>query len=202
MTDDSLAEIIAGLETLALGCGFTNTTKIDVATINVRQEVRDACTEDKCQTYGKSWSCPPACGSLAECEKELRQFKAGLILQSTGKLDDPFDYETISRTGEEHSARLLSFHKKLETFFTPAEAGQSSLAVNRNTGRSWLLLGSGCCKLCKQCTYPQSPCLYPEKMIISMEAMGILVSEFCRANNIPYYYGPNTLTFVGCLLIK
>jgi hypothetical protein len=34
-----------------------------------------------------------------------------------------------------------------------------------------------------------------------MEAMGMVVSDVCRANNLPYYYGPNTLTYVGCVLV-
>ena len=38
--------------------------------------------------------------------------------------------------------------------------------------------------------------------ISSVEAYGILVSELCQKNNVDYYYGPNTLTYVGCVLFE
>ena len=178
---------LARIEEAALDCGFTKTGRLNVDSVKVRKEVRDACAEDKCHAYGKTWSCPPACGSLEECEKWLGLYSAGLILQSTGNLEDPFDYEAMSQTGEDHKARLSRF--------------QESLALLLPPGRKRLLLGSGCCKICGECNYPDNPCRFPEKMIISMEAMGILVSELCTANKIPYYYGQGTLTYVGCLLI-
>ena len=181
------AEILSRLGEMALDSGFTQTGRLDTATIKVRQEVRDACSADKCHSYGKNWSCPPACGTLEECEKHIRQYQAGLILQTTGSTSDSFDYESMVRISEEHNAHLRIFQEKLE-LFAPA--------------RPWLILGAGGCRNCEPCTCPRSPCPTPEKKIVSMEAMGMLVSELCAANNIPYYYGPNTLTFMGCLLLQ
>jgi hypothetical protein len=37
-------------------------------------------------------------------------------------------------------------------------------------------------------------------MYSSMEAYGMVVNEICGDSGIPYYYGPGTLTFVGCVL--
>uniref|UniRef100_UPI0040573B31 DUF2284 domain-containing protein n=1 Tax=Acetatifactor sp. TaxID=1872090 RepID=UPI0040573B31 len=53
----------------------------------------------------------------------------------------------------------------------------------------------------KQCTYPNSPCRFPEKMISSMEAYGMLVAEVCKANDMKYYYGPNMIAFSSCFLV-
>ena len=186
--DTSTDSTLKQLKETALDCGFTHTGELDVATIKVRSEVRDACTMNKCHSYDKNWSCPPACGSLEECEKRIRQFTTGLILQTTGNLKNSFDMASWYIIGRAHSDHIKNFQEKLESFFEPPN-------------KSWLLLGAGACKNCKQCTYPESTCLFPEKMIISMEAMGIYVSEFCKANNIPYNYGPNTLTYIGCVLI-
>ena len=179
--------ILEQLEEMARDCGFTRAGEMDAAAIMVRAEVRDACATDKCRLYGKNWSCPPACGSLEECEKRLRQYRSGLILQTTGNLEDSFDYESIERIGGEHNAHLRSFQEKLAGFFAP--------------DRQWLLLGSGGCKNCDPCTCPELPCRFPRRMIVSVEAMGLVVSDLCKANNILYYYGPNTLTYTGCLLI-
>jgi len=191
---DQLDVNLNRLEKLAAECGFSRTGRLNPATIHVRHEVREACASDKCRAYGKSWSCPPACGSLAaagsleECEKLLACFRAGLILQTTGNLEDPFDFESMTLIGEKHSAHLYSFQESLRSFFSVA--------------KSWLLLGSGCCKICEQCSYPESACNYPEKMIVPVEAMGIVVSDLCAANNVPYYWGPGTLTYTGCVLLR
>jgi predicted metal-binding protein len=186
LTDKALAAILERLGETALECGFSRTGVFDAAAVRLRQEVRDACAADKCRAYGKNWSCPPACGSLEEWEKRIREYRAGLLLQTTGALEDSFDHESMEKLGAEHNARLRSFRDKLVTVFPD--------------GRNRLLLGSGGCKNCAQCTYP-APCAFPEKMIVSVEAAGIVVSELCKLCNIPYYFGPNTLTYTGCVLI-
>jgi len=184
----SLDVIITGLEKLALDCGFTRTGRLESASMKVRREVREACAADKCRAYGKSWSCPPAAGSLEECQERLAQFKSGLILQTTGNTEDSFDFESMTRIGEAHNGHLYDFQENLSSFFS----GE----------KSWLLLGSGRCKICEQCSYPGAPCNHPEKMIIPVEAMGIVVSDLCEANNVPYYWGPGTLTYTGCVLLR
>ena len=189
------ADILTRLGEMALGCGFTQTGRLDTATIKVRQEVRDACATDKCHAYGKNWSCPPACGSLEECEKQLHQFKYGLLLQTSGSLEDSFDYEGIQQISEKHTENLKKFRAVLE--------GKKIAAHNTDCENpsGFMLLGAGACKECESCTYPGAPCRFPEKMTVSMEAMGLVVSDVCTAAGLPYYYGPNTMTFVGCVLL-
>jgi predicted metal-binding protein len=174
------------LKELAEGCGFSHTGGLAADSLRALPEVREACAADKCKTYGKNWSCPPACGTLEECERRIRQYRAALILQTSGGLEDSFDYEAMSAIACAHNAHLRDFHEKLRDI----------------DGGQFLLLGSGACKVCETCSCPGSPCRFPEKMIVSMEAMGLLVSEVCRAAGLPYYYGPNTLTYSGCLLMN
>ena len=183
--DPALDAPLTRLAELALDRGFSHSGRLDIQTLKIRAEVRDACAADKCRAYGKNWSCPPACGTLAECERRIRQYRAGLILQTTGVLEDSFDYEAMTGLAARHNGCLAAFQEKLRVL----------------SGDSFLLLGSGGCKICESCTCPESPCRFPERMIISMEAMGLLVSEVCAANGLPYYYGPATLTYVGCVLI-
>ena len=64
-----------------------------------------------------------------------------------------------------------------------------------------LLYGAGGCTLCTTCTYPDAPCRFPEKATSSMEGYGMVVSEVCSANNMPYYYGPCTITYVACCML-
>ena len=62
-----------------------------------------------------------------------------------------------------------------------------------------LCLGSGGCRICKVCAYPQ-PCVFPEKACTSMEAYGLFVTEVCRDNGLAYHHGENTVTYTGCIL--
>ena len=99
------------LKKLALECGFSHVGNLNADTIRVIPEVRAACAENKCGKYGKNWVCPPACGTLEECEKRLHSYKNGLILQSTAELEDEFACRP-SRAGLSHicgsSARTIS----------------------------------------------------------------------------------------------
>lgn len=171
------------LTALALNCGFTHAGELNTDALNVRSEVRDACAADRCKSYGRSWSCPPACGALQECEKHLRRYGSGVILQTTGTLENSFDYKGMLKIGGDHGKNLRIFHKKVKELLP-----------------NCLLLGSGPCKNCEICTFPDEPCRFPDKMIISMEAMGLVVSDVCRDSSLPYYYGANTLTYVACAL--
>ena len=66
----------------------------------------------------------------------------------------------------------------------------------------FLPLGTGCCMICKTCSYPDAPCRFLQKRISSMEACGMVVSEVCRQNHLKYYYGPNTIAYVACVLVE
>ena len=181
---------IAQLKELAMGCGFTSAGELRTDTIAIRKEVRDTCAVDKCNSYGKNWSCPPGCGTLEECEQRIRQYAGGLILQTTGALEDSLDYEMMTQIAAEHAQHLKAFRDKL-----------ISLHSGGGAPPAYLILGNGACRNCETCTCPGSPCRFPGRVIVSMEAMGMVVSDVCRANNLPYYYGPNTLTYVGCVLV-
>jgi predicted metal-binding protein len=176
---------IDAAQKLALECGFSRAGLLDVSTIQVRKEVRDTCAGNTCGAYGTRWSCPPACGTLEECEAHLNGYKRGLILQTTGELEDALDGEGMMEISGYHQRHLEAFSARIYDLFPNA-----------------LLLGAGACNRCKTCGYPDSPCRFPGRMLISMEAMGMVVSDVCKANGLPYYYGPNTMTYVGCVLVE
>jgi predicted metal-binding protein len=166
---------------MARDAGFSHTGVLNTGAIRVREEVREMCAVNKCGAFGTSWSCPPACGTLDECAARMGRFTRGLILQTTGNMEDSFDYAAIQRIEREHAEHMAAFAQKIWTIAPGA-----------------LLLGAGTCKRCPVCTYPGEPCRFPAEMYSSMEAYGMVVSEICRESGVPYYYGPGTLTFVGC----
>ena len=173
------------LEKLAMYSGFNHTAPLDVSTIEVRKEVRDACEQNTCNMYDLCWSCPPACGTLEECGDRIKAYHSGIILQSSIQLEDSFDFEGIMELGERHSKALEAFTDEI-----------------RKTCPNALVLGAGGCKRCKKCTYPDEPCRFPEKQLSSMEGYGMVVNEVCKKNGIPYNYGKDTMTYVGCALIE
>ena len=141
--------------------------------------------KDGCTQYGKRWSCPPACGDLDQCAQQLRGYRAGLLVQTVGKLEDEFDGEGMMRLQTRHNACF-----------------ETLAALLRLRHKDLLPVGTGCCMICSQCTYPEKPCRHPQRCIVPMEAYGLLVADVCKAAELSYYHGPNTITYTACILIK
>jgi len=167
----------------AVAFGFSHAAPLDPDTLIVYDEVRDMCAADRCGLYGHCWTCPPACGSVEQHRQQISRYRKGIIVQTTGQLEDAFDFETMQSTQKEHQATFHRYAEKLR----PSLPGLLALA-------------SGGCDLCECCTYPDEPCRTPEQALSSMEAYGLFVSEVCRKNDLPYTYGNDTITYVSCYL--
>lgn len=164
--------------------GFSEVAELSSSTIDLKTEVRDMCAQNTCGQYGKNWACPPGCGSLDECETKVRKFDRGIIVQTVGAIEDSLDYEEMMELEKRHTKMFNEFAKILQDKY-----------------KKVLCIGNGGCRICEKCTYPDKSCRFPDRYICSMEAYGMLVSEVCKQNNIKYYYGSNTICFVGCYLI-
>jgi predicted metal-binding protein len=170
---------------LAKECGFTVAEPLDPRTLKFMPEVRDMCAADKCRNYARSWSCPPACGSLEEIATRCRGYDKGLLVQTIGRQKDEYDYETLLDTSTLHNGNFQRLTDVLHT-----------------RGLDLLPMGAGGCLRCETCTYPDAPCRFPDLVFPSMEACGLLVSQVCTDNGVPYYYGPGTIAYVSCYLYK
>ena len=170
---------------LAKEIGFEQAGPLDPATIELKEEVREMCASGKCTMYDKRWSCPPGCGTLDECRELLKGYTRGILVQSVGELEDNFDIETMMETEAAHKERFYAIRKAL------VEKGIDALAA-----------GAGCCTICPECTYPDAPCRFPEEKMSSMEALGMLVLEVCKANDMRYFYGENTIAYTSCFLFR
>lgn len=166
----------------ALELGFTVAVPLDPDTLQPRQDVRDMCAADQCGAYGKNWTCPPHCGTLSECLARLRKYHRGVLLQTTGATQKRIDTAAYRRIEAEH----------LERFYRLAE-------LLREEHPDALCLGSGGCRLCGVCAYPQ-PCRFPARACPSMEGYGLFVTQVCRDNGVAYYYGERTVTYTACIL--
>jgi len=169
----------------ALEKGFSHAGSLNVKALVFMPEVRDMCNANACRQYGTNWCCPPGCGSIEEAARRTAEYSYGLIVQTTGQMEDDFDYETIESTAKKHKENFEILIENL-----------------RKTYPDMLPMGAGTCQVCENCTYPDAPCRFPEKAMPSMEAYGLWVSKVCELSDIPYYYGPKTLTYTSCYLLK
>lgn len=173
------------LVTLALEIGFTHAAPLNVSSLRALPAVRSMCESDRCRRYGRSWSCPPGCGTLEECDARMREYSGGVLVQTTSALEDEFDIETMNRAQERHKSNFLTLARQARMIYPDC-----------------LPLTAGSCSICRNCTYPDKPCRFPARMLSSMEAYGLLVSDVCQSSGLAYYYGPLTLTYSACILIK
>ena len=175
---------IENLGKLAQEDGFTASAPLNMSALIFRPEVRDMCSADQCRSYGRSWSCPPAVGSLERSAEKAAGYHRGIIVQTTGQLRREIDYHTIFAVNRMHVSNFAAFTRQVRALFPGC-----------------LPMGAGACSICRRCTYPDRPCRHPDKLIISMEAYGLVVNDVCRESGLAYNYGPKTVTFTSCILL-
>ena len=171
----------------ALDFGFTLAEPISIDTIHLREEVREMCAVNKCHAYNTNWGCPPACGTIEECQERVNRYDCGLIVQTTGQLEDDFDFDTMQETSKQHSKHFVDMLLHLRKEHPELDI---------------LPLGTGACITCKKCTYPDAPCRMPDRMSSPMEGYGMVISDVCKDNGILYNHGRGTLTYVACFLFR
>lgn len=169
---------------LAQSCGFSHYGPVNVPALRFLPEVRAMCAADKCGQYGRSWSCPPACGTLEEAADRARRCAQGVLVQTTGALEDDFDVEAMLEAERIHKER---FFRLVDAF--------------RARTPDCLPMAAGACTVCPACAYPES-CRFPDRAIPSMEAYGIFVSQLCADSGLAYNYGPRTVTYTSCVLFN
>ena len=170
---------------LAKESGFEVAAPMEPRKLRFMHEVRDMCNVNKCGHYDNKWVCPPACGEIDEMEGRYHRFRDGVIFQTICYMEDEFDYEAMSKSMESHKKAM---GKLLDTL--------------RGIDEEFVPFGSDGCGNCEKCTYPGEPCRFPERAFPSLEACGLLVSDVCKDNGVPYYYGRNTIAFTGAFLFN
>lgn len=168
---------------LAREIGFSHCGLLDPRALVLNPKIREMCSTDRCGAYGHSWSCPPACGDLDTLRKRIQGYDGGILVQTTGVLADAFDMAVMGETERVHKRLFDTLTRQAKQLFPHC-----------------LPMSAGSCTRCKQCTYPNRPCRYPDRVYPSMEAYGLWVSEVCRQSGLAYYYGENTITYTACIL--
>lgn len=163
--------------------GFDVAVIIDPQILKAREDVRAMCAADKCGSYNKNWTCPPAVGTIEECQKRIGEYREGILLQTVGHMIKVIDSRCYRETERRHLKNLYGLAEEILKAHPHA-----------------LCLGTGGCRVCRKCTYPE-PCRFPEKAMSSMEGYGLFVTQVCRDAGVPYYHGERTISYTACILI-
>ncbi len=144
--------------------------------VSFDESVRHACEQNYCGRYGKCWTCPPGVGDYEKLRDGLLVYKNVFVFTTKHALEDSFDIEGMNEAHIIHDA-----------------AAKKIFPLCKERGAK--LLGAGGCTICEKCTYPDSPCRFPEKAISSVEANGINVMQLSKTAGINYINGANTVTY-------
>jgi predicted metal-binding protein len=146
-------------------------------------DVRKACKQNYCGKYNTCWTCPPAAGDIKTLEQKYKAYEWAFVFTTLHKIEDSFDIEGMDTARSEH--------QKIEK---EAILGLKGYTVD------WL--GAGSCSICGKCTFPDSPCRFPDKAKSSIEACGIDVVQLAKTCNLNYNNGINTVTYFSVIFFN
>ncbi|MBR5515581.1 MAG: DUF2284 domain-containing protein [Clostridia bacterium] len=158
---------------------------LNPADIEFKEEIQEICANGACEMYGKTWACPPALGTAEDCRKKCNEYTKAMFFCAKYDLEDSFDYEGMIEAGKK-------FRELCDVIYNLAGADF----------QKYLVLCNGACLRCKECTYPDSPCRFPEKLFLSLEGCGVMVSSLARSLGMKYINGKDTVTYFGMILKK
>ena len=152
--------------------------------IEFNDKVRAICKKE-CPRYGKSWSCPPAVGTVEQCKSVCRDYTHALLFSSVAEVPDYSDMAALLKTKREHeeiTAEIEAYLKK----------------------EAWLCytLSTDSCSICEKCTYPKKSCMHPELMHPCIESHGILLTKNIEENDMDYYMGDKMVRWFSLIFIK
>lgn len=156
---------------------------LSVSEIPFDEQSRSYCKANLCGRYGKTWNCPPAVGTYEECRKKAMSYKNAFVFTHKGRIDDYSDLKKMDALRDETMAILFEISQKLS-----------------ENGVRHLSLGCGGCNECPDCTYPDSPCRFPEKAVPPVESFGIDVGLLAERKGLTYYAGDGIVTFF-CIIL-
>ena len=158
---------------------------VDPKLIPFSQAVADACRANACGRYGSCWTCPPGVGEYTVLQQKIQNYRKAVVFTCKYNLEDCFDFEGMM-DGQKKTMAIL--HSIADTL--------------RSEDQNFMVLGCAGCTLCKKCTYPDEPCRFPEKAVVSVEACGIDVVKLASRLRLNYNNGANTVTYFCVVLLK
>ena len=121
-------------------------------------QFRNACAqsaEKNANVNDSTWACPPAVGTLQECEKKIKSYPQAVFFSSVAEVSDIMNMEEMLSTRRAHEDLTTEVGKYL----------------NRE-GYETYILSTESCDICGKCAYKEGkPCRYPDRMHPCLEVM-------------------------------
>lgn len=156
---------------------------VDTKNISVYPRVRTIC-QVECERYGSTWACPPAVGTIEECEKRIKAYPQGIFFSSVAEVSDLINMEEMLSTRRAHEALTTQVGKFLQ-----------------EEGYDIFILSTESCDICEKCAYLEGkPCRYPDRMHPCLESHGILANEIVENEQMEYNLGGNTILWFSLIL--
>ena len=155
---------------------------IDPAALEFTERVRWIC-RNECPMYGKTWACPPAVGTVDQCQSKCRKYSNCLMIASIAEVADISDIEETLATRPEHEA----ITNQVRDIF-------------RELGEEPFVLSTEACTVCERCAMLDGqPCRKPERMHPCVESHGINIVPVLEECGLEFQFGQNVVTWVSLL---
>ncbi len=157
---------------------------LPVEEIPYSPRVRYIC-ETECPQYGRSWSCPPAVGTVEECRERMAGYGELFVFATVSEVEDMEDMQTMLAARKDHE-RIT---KQVTDWF-------------REAGCETLTLSTESCLQCGRCTYPNAPCRHPELQFPCVESYGIVVVDLADKCGLPFMQEYGVLTWFSAIALR
>ena len=108
---------------------------LDTKELSVAELVRIVCKQE-CERYGTSWACPPAVGTLKECEARIHSYDRAVFFSSVAEVSDLMNMEEMLATRDAHEELTTKVAEYL-----------------KGEGFCTFTLSTESCDICKECAY-------------------------------------------------
>lgn len=145
------------------------------------ERVQQVC-QMECPMYGKSWSCPPAVGSVTACRARCLCYDSALLLVTAHEVEHSAELMQALTTKPLHTALVEQVRDLLEA-----------------EGKTCLCLSGDACAHCDGCSWPQ-PCRQPRLQMPCLEGYGVVVSELAEGLGISFPPEPGLVYWYAVIL--
>ena len=148
------------------------------------ERVRYICRTE-CPMYNTTWACPPAVGTLEACRERVLRFDEGLLIATITEVND-----------------IADIRETLDTRAPHEEITRQVLSLVRAQAEETLTLSTEACAHCARCTWPDSPCRFPDRMFPCVESHCILVTNLAERYGIDFMATGNIVTWFSLILYR
>lgn len=141
--------------------------------------------EHECPMFGKTWACPPAVGSVEECEARCKEFDEALLIATITEVSDIANIEETLSTRAPHEEITREVHELV-----------------RQQAEATMVLSTEACAVCETCSYPDAPCRNRDKMYPCVESHGIVVTDLAEKTGIDFYAEGNLVTWFSLIFYR